>query len=162
MASAAVSFYDVVKFFHITAVVIGTGPTFAYGAFLAVAAREGGLALPAAGRTVMLWDRTANTIGLTVILLSGLYLVSDGPWGLSDFFVSWGFVAILFLFGITHGYFIPRTRALVEAAERDLSSPSGEAAAEAEAIGRDLAKWGSVAGIVIVLTIYVMTAKPFT
>jgi len=135
MIATAVEFYNVVVFVHVLAVVVGLGPTFAYGAFLAVAGREGGAALPTVGRAVMLWDRTANTIGLVVILLTGLYLVSDGPWELSDFFVSWGLVTILFLFGMVHGYFIPKTRALVEAAERDLDSPAADGSSEADASG---------------------------
>lgn len=161
MVVAEVSFYEVVKFFHITALVVGVGPTFAYGAFLAVATRESGAALATVGRAVTLWNRTANTLALAIILLSGLYLVSDGPWSFSDFFVSWGFVAIIFLFGVTHGYFIPKTQALVEAADRGQPGPGGEPGTEVDEINRDLAKWGSVVGIVIVLTIYVMTAKPF-
>ena len=40
IATATVQFYDVVVFFHILAVVIGFGPTFAYAAYLTIAAQR--------------------------------------------------------------------------------------------------------------------------
>ncbi len=98
---------------------------------------------------------------MTVILL-GIYLVSDGPWDASDFFVSWGFVAILLLFGLVHGYFAPKTRRAVELAERDLGEQRGaELSGEFNDLSAQIAKVGAAAGLLVVLTSYVMTAKPF-
>jgi hypothetical protein len=82
-------------------------------------------------------------------------------WEFSDFFISWGFVAILLLFGLVHGYFGPRTRKAVELAERDLGGGDGKLSTEFDALSAQIAKVGSAAGLLIVLTIYVMTAKPF-
>ena len=161
MVAATVTFYSVVVFFHIAAVVIGFGPTFAYGAYMATAQREGGGAIPAVGRTMVLWDRTALTGAMTLILLTGIYLGADGPYGMGSFFISWGFVAIVILFGLGHGFFIPRTKRAVELAERDLAAPEGKLSAEFEALSGQLAKVGIAAGLLVILTIYVMTAKPF-
>ena len=111
---------------------------------------------------MMTWDRIAGTLGMVVILLSGMYLVSDSPaWEASDFFVSWGFVAIIALFGLVHGYFAPKTRAGVKLAERDLGQGDGKLSDEFNTLSAQVAKVGSAAGLLIVLTIYVMTAKPF-
>ena len=161
MVAATVTFYSVVVFFHIAAVVIGFGPTFAYGAYMATAQREGGQAIPLIGRTIVFWDRTVNTATMTLILLTGIYLASDGPYGTGSFFISWGFVAIVILFALTHAFFIPRTRRAVELAERDLAAPDGKLSAEFEALSGQLAKVGIAAGLLVILTIYVMTAKPF-
>lgn len=161
MVTATVTFYSVVVFFHIAAVVIGFGPTFAYGAYIANAQREGGQAIPLIGRTIVFWDRTVNTAAMTLILLTGIYLASDGPYGMGSFFISWGFVAIILLFGLTHAFFIPRTKQAVELAERDLAAPEGKLSAEFEALSGRLAGVGIFAGLVVILTIYVMTAKPF-
>ena len=161
MVAATVTFYSVVVFFHIAAVVIGFGPTFAYGAYMATAQREGGQAIPLIGRTIVFWDRTVNTAAMTLILLTGIYLASDGPYGTGSFFISWGFVAIVILFALTHAFFIPRTRRAVELAERDLAAPDGKLSAEFEALSGQLAKVGTAAGLLVILTIYVMTAKPF-
>ena len=161
MIATAVSFYDVALFFHILAVVLAFGPTFAYGVFIAFATREGGSAVPPVGRAIVAWDRLAGTLGMTVVLLSGLYLVSDGPWEASDFFVSWGFLAILILFGLVHGFFAPRTRQAVQLAERDLGSGGGKLSDEFDELSAKISKVGGIAGLIVVLTIYVMTAKPF-
>ena len=161
MVTATVTFYSVVVFFHIAAVVIGFGPTFAYGAYIANAQREGGQAIPLIGRTIVFWDRTVNTAAMTLILLTGIYLASDGPYGMGSFFISWGFVAIILLFGLTHAFFIPRTKQAVALAERDLAAPEGELSAEFEVLSGRLAGVGIFAGLVVILTIYVMTAKPF-
>ncbi len=161
ITTAAVQFYDVVVFFHIAAVVVGFGPTFAYAAYLTMAQREGGQAIPLVGRTIVFWDRTVNTIAMTLILLTGIYLASDGPYGMGSFFISWGFVAIVFLLGITHAYFIPKTKESIALAERDIANPDGELSDEFNALSSQVAKVGTLAGVVILLTIYVMTAKPF-
>jgi len=161
MVTATVTFYSVVVFFHIAAVVIGFGPTFAYGAYIANAQREGGQAIPLIGRTIVFWDRTVNTAAMTLILLTGIYLASDGPYGTGSFFISWGFVAIILLFALTHAFFIPKTKQAVELAERDLAAPDSKLSAELEALSGQLAKVGIAAGLLVILTIYVMTAKPF-
>lgn len=162
MIATAVQFYDVVLFFHISAMVLAFGPTFAYGLFLVVAQRDGGVAIPSVGRAMMTWDRIAGTLGMTVILISGIYLVSDGPYEASEFFVSWGFVAIIALFGVSHGYFAPKTRRIVELAERDLEAGAGkEMSGQFNALSQQVAKVGGAAGLLVILTIYVMTAKPF-
>lgn len=161
MVTATVTFYGVVLFVHISAVVIGFGPTFAYGAYMATAQREGGGSSATIARTMVLWDRTALTASMILILLTGIYLGSDGPYGMGSFFVSWGFVAILVLFGLGHGFFIPRNKRAVELAERDMASPGGKLSAEFEAVSGQIAKGGMLAGLIVLLTIYVMTAKPF-
>jgi hypothetical protein len=160
MIAAAVQFYDVVTWVHITAVVIAFGPTFAYGAFATIAEREGGAAFPAVGRAILLWSRTGTNIGMIFILLSGIYLAAD-RWEFSDFFVSWGFIAIIVMFGLVHGYFNPRTREQIDLAERDLAQPGGELSDEFTSISPQVAKVGSFAGVLVILTIYIMTAKPF-
>ena len=65
------------------------------------------------------------------------------------------------LFGLTHAFFIPKTKQSVELAERDLANPDGKLSDEFNGLSSQIAKVGTVAGVVIILTIYVMTAKPF-
>ena len=150
---AAVQFYDVVVFFHIAAVVLAFGPTFAYPVFFSVAARTNPAALATVGRGVLTWDRTAGTLGMLLILVTGLYLTSD-RWDFGDFFVSWGFAAIILLFGVVHGFFIPNARRYVQAVEAGRED-------EAQAVAGRLNVMGPIAGLAVILTIYVMTAKPF-
>ena len=62
MIAAEVQFYDVTVFFHITAVVLAFGPTFAYGVFFATAGRLNPAALPVIGQSVVTWGRTAQRL----------------------------------------------------------------------------------------------------
>jgi uncharacterized membrane protein len=153
MLAAEVQFYDVVVFLHILAVVLAFGPTFAYGVFFATAGRTNPAALPTIGRAVVTWSQIATRLGIVVILITGLYLVDD-RWDFGDFFVAWGIIAALILFAMTQWHFIPTTQRLVEAAE---AGRQDEVAAIAGAQQRS----GPITGIIVILTLYVMIAKPF-
>jgi hypothetical protein len=160
---SAVQFYDVVVFLHIMLVILAIGPTYAYGVFLAVAERSDPRAIPTVARGILAWDKAANFL-LLGILLAGLYLVADGPWEFSDFYISWGFVAILVFGGASGAFFVPKTKELIEVAERDVAaSGTGEVrlSADFQALSGALAKVGTAVGLFGVLTVYVMTAKPF-
>lgn len=166
MFATAVTFYDVVLWVHITAVVLAFGPTFAYPVFLAVAERTDPRSLPVVGRGVIAWDAIGRIL-LVLILLAGIYLIADSPaWELSDFYVSWGILAVIILGALSGAYFTPKTKQLIEIAERDIaaSAASGgdvKLSAEFQALNGQIAKVGTAAGILILLTIYVMTTKPF-
>jgi uncharacterized membrane protein len=161
---SAVQFYDVVLFFHILAVVLAFGPTFAYPVFLMAAERTDPRALPAVARGIATWDRIAQVL-LLVILASGIYMVADFPgWGFDDVYVSWGFVAVILAGGLSGAYFTPRTKQLVELVERDIAAAGGgevELSEEFNALNKQVGQVGTGLGIFLILTIYVMTAKPF-
>jgi hypothetical protein len=157
----AVTFYDVVLFAHVFAVIVAFGPTYAYPVFLAVAERTDPRALPAVGRGIAAWDRIATAL-LLVILIAGLYLVVDGPWSFGDFYVSWGFLAVIALGALSGLYFMPRTRQLIKLAERDVGGPGGgELSPEFHELNRQVGQVGMAAGLLVLLTVYVMVAKPF-
>src|SRR6478735_9431402 len=98
MLLADVMFYDVVKFFHILAIVLAFGPTFSYAIFFTFAGRDP-RALPAVAKAASTWDRYFGTGGAVLAIITGIYMTSD-RWDYSDFFVSWGFAAILVLVGL--------------------------------------------------------------
>ena len=163
MIATAVTFYDVVTWLHISAVVVGFGPTFAYGAFQAFAAPDGARASLGVSRAIVRWNQTGTTWGMVLVLITGLYLAGD-RWDFGDFFVSWGFVAIIALFGIAHGYMLPRERRVVEMLERESDERgdrSTERSDEFNVTTGAIAKMGGALGLLVLVTIYVMTAKPF-
>ena len=151
--AAEVQFYDVVVFFHILGVLLAFGPPLAYGFFFAVMGQNNPAALPAYGRAIVSYSRTVATGGMILILASGIYLMAD-IWDGSEFFIIWGWAAILILFGMVHGFFMPNTTKFADAAEAGRQD-------EAMAYAEKLRKGGMVSGLIIVLTVYVMTAKPF-
>jgi hypothetical protein len=161
--AVAVTFYDVVKWLHISSVVIAFGPTFAYAIYIAIATANEPRSVPFVYRALQAIDRTMVTIGSVVILLTGLYLVTD-RWDFGYFFITWGVVAIIVLIALGHGFFIPNERRAERLARRDIeASGAGEVkfSDEFNAVNLKLARVGPIAGLIVILTIYVMTAKPF-
>jgi hypothetical protein len=164
MRTLAVTFYDVVVWLHVSSVVLALGPTFAFGIYLALAGRRYPRAMPAMIESTITINRSMVTIGGVVILVTGLYLTGD-RWEFSEFFIGWGILAILVLLGLVHGYFIPHDQRALRAAQRDIEAagPTGEVQF-GEEFSRESgasARMGPIAGLIVIVTIYVMVAKPF-
>jgi hypothetical protein len=151
--------YKFVLFLHILAVVVAFGPTFGYALFFSIVPQHP-RATPAILAGIQKTDRYLVNPGMIVLLLAGLYLLSDGPWKASDTFIGVGFLAILVLFGLQHGFFQPKVREARELAERDLKS-GDVLSAEFTALGDRIGKVGTVAGLIVVVTVFFMTYKPF-
>ena len=148
-------------FLHILAVVLAFGPTFGYAFFFSVAPQYP-RATPAIMAGIQKIDKFLVTPGMVVLLLAGIGLLSasDGAWDGSDAFVVVGFIAIISLFGLQHGFFRPQTQRAKELAERDLGS--GEALSpEFEALSERIGKVGTLAGVIVIVTIFFMAYKPF-
>ena len=153
--------YKIFLFLHVLAVVIALGPTFGYGIFFSVLPKypRSAPALIAGMRKV---DRLLVNPGMIVILIAGIVLLatSSSVWKGSQFFVVWGFIAIIALFGIQHGFFAPQMTRLQEIAEKDLES-GDKFSPEFEATSKKIAQVGGATGILILLTIFFMVYKPF-
>jgi uncharacterized membrane protein len=151
--------YKLALFLHIVAVVLAFGPTFGYGLFFAVTPQFP-RATPAILAGVQKCDRYLVNPGMIVLLLAGIYLLVDGDWESSEAFITVGFLAIIVLFGMQHAFFQPQARKAKELAERDLKA-GDTLSAEFEAVSERLAKVGGLAGLIVVVTIFFMSYKPF-
>ena len=91
--------YKIALFFHILAVVVALGPTFGYGDLLLGAAE-----IPARGTRADRRDAQdgppAGEPGMILLLIAGVVVLatSGSVWKGSQFFVDWGFFAIIVLF----------------------------------------------------------------
>jgi hypothetical protein len=153
--------YKIALFVHILAVVLAFGPTFGYALFFSVAP-EHPRATPAILAGVQKCDKYLVNPGMVVLLLAGIGLLigSDGAWKTSDAFVGVGILAIIVLFGLQHGFFQPQVRKAKALAERDLES--GDALSpEFEALGDRIGQVGTLAGVIVIVSIFFMTYKPF-
>jgi hypothetical protein len=164
METIAVTFYNVVVWLHITSVVIAFGPTFAFGIYVATAARKYPRAMPAILESTNTIQRSMTTLGGILVLITGFYLAGKA-WDFSDFFIVWGILAIVALLGLVHGFFIPNDTKALQAAKRDIeqAGPTGDVklGAEFNRFSGASARMGPIAGLIVILTIYVMAAKPF-
>lgn len=163
MTTLAVTFYDVVVWLHVTAVVVAFGPTFAFGIYIAMTTRNHPRSIPAALEAQNAVNRTLVTLGGIVVLVSGLYLAADGDW-FDEAFVAVGIVAIIVLLGLVHGFFLPHDRRALTAAKRDIEAAGGDRVEFGEEFNRASlasARVGPIAGLIVVIVIYFMVAKPF-
>jgi hypothetical protein len=153
--------YKVALFFHIIAIVVALGPTFGYGIFFSVLPKYP-RAAPALIEGIRRVDRYLVNPGLVLLLIAGIVLLADSSslWKGSQFFIVWGFIAIIALFGVQHGFFGPRMAKLQEIADRDLQS-GDSFSAEFQAESKLIAQVGAATGLLVVLTVFFMVYKPF-
>jgi uncharacterized membrane protein len=153
--------YKIALFFHIVAVVVAFGPTFGYAFFFSVAPQFP-RATPAILAGIQRVDRYLVNPGMVILLIAGVVLLatSDSAWGGSDFFVVWGWIAIIALFAVQHGFLQPQVRKAKALAERDLQG-GDTLSPEFEALGQRFGQVGTLTGILIVVTIFFMVYKPF-
>jgi uncharacterized membrane protein len=151
--------YKFAVFLHILAVVLAFGPTFGYALFFSVAPQHP-RATPAILAGVQKCDRYLVNPGMIVLLLAGVYLLIDGPWETGDAFISIGFLAIIILFGLQHAFFQPKVAEARQLAERDLKA-GDTLSDEFTALSDRVGKVGGLAGLIVVVTIFFMSYKPF-
>lgn len=161
LASLVSADYKIALFLHILAVVLAFGPTFGYAFFFSVAPQYP-RATPAILAGVQKVDRYLVNPGMIVLLLAGVYLIiaSDDAWESSDVFISVGYLAIILLFALQHAFFQPNVRKAKALAERDLKAGE-ELSPEFQALGQRIGQVGTLTGVLIVVTIFFMTYKPF-
>jgi hypothetical protein len=98
-----------------------------------------------------------------VILLTGIYQVAEDDGrdiGFGDPWVSATFAILIVLGGLIGGYFVPTDRRLAEMAERDLASESGELSADYQSGAKRIGAMGGVAGVLVLVAIFLMVTKP--
>lgn len=162
----AVTFYTFVLAFHIAAIVIAFGVTFAYPVMYAVGVRAEPRSMPGLHRIQDAVGKRVISPFMGLALLAGIYLASKlHVW--SDFYVQWGLGAIILLGALGGAFFAPRERRLSELAERDIlaadqASPGGPDivfSAEYKALRKQLFTVNLLANVLVLLTIYFMTAQ---
>jgi hypothetical protein len=160
---ATVDAYNISLFLHISAVVIGFGATYAEAIMFPVAMKVDKRHLPYVHRLGMAINQRLATPAMVVILITGIYQVSEDDgrgWSFSDAWVSATFVILIVLGGLIGGYFVPTDRKLAEMAERDLATGSAEMSAEYQAGAKRIGAIGALAGVLVLVAIFLMTTKP--
>jgi hypothetical protein len=152
--------YKIALFFHIMGVVL-LGASFGYGILFSVLPKypRSASALIAGMRKV---DRVLINPAMILLLVAGIVVLatSGSVWKGSQFFVVWGFIAIIALFGVQHGFFAPQMAKLQEIADRDLAA-GDTLGAEFDTTSQKIAQVGAATGLLIVVTIFIMVYKPF-
>jgi len=158
MTQFAITFYDVSVFVHVSAVVVGFGATFAEALMFPVAMKAGTQHLPYVHRLQLAINQRMATPALALIIVTGIYQTAD-RWEFGDFWISATFLIAIVLGGLNGAYFIPSDRRLGPMAERELAA-TGDVSAEYRAQARRQGMFGALAGVLVLLAIFLMVTKP--
>ncbi len=155
---AAVAFYDFVLAIHILAVVVAFGVVFSYPVLDVQLKRAHPEDLASLHRLHLALARSVITPAMVVVLLAGLYLALD-RWSLGDPWISATFAILFVIFGLVGAVLTPADKRLAQLAERDQRG-GGAPSAEYEAESRKADAFGSLALLLVLVAIVLMTVKP--
>jgi len=149
----AVTFYDVVKWVHIMAVVVAFGGAFTYPVWFGFVRRAAPGERVFFHRAQAFLGQWVITPGLVVIILAGAYMATDRdlwaePW------VTVPLVIAIIIGGLGGAYFGPRENRLAELAE-------GGGGAEYDEVSAQVRNVTWLALFLVALAAYFMVAKPF-
>jgi predicted integral membrane protein DUF2269 len=156
--SFAIAFYDISVFVHVAAVVVGFGATFAESIMFPVAMKVGKQHLPYVHRLQLAINQRLATPALVLIIITGIYQTSD-RWDFGDFWISATLLIALILGGLIGAYFIPSDRRLAPMVERELAE-TGDVSDEYQRQARRQGMFGALAGVLVLLAIFLMVVKP--
>ena len=158
----AVVLYDVALAGHIAAIVVAFGVTFAYPVLVPFVQRHHPRALPAVHEGQGRIGRFLITPAATVALVLGIYLAGDRHY-FGELWVQVPFAILVVLLGLAGAFFAPTERRAAELARRDVTA-AGDMdvrwSAEYLAVARRLAIVGALAGLLVLVAVFFMTAKP--
>lgn len=163
MTLAAITAYSVSVFLHVTAVVVGFGATFAESLTFPVAMRVDRRHLPYVHSLSLAINRWLATPALVVILATGIYQTIDGDWEFGAFWISATLAIVIVLGGLLGGYLIPADRRLGPMAAREIAAAGdGEVVLSEEYQRRARAEGmvGALAGVLVIVAVFLMVTKP--
>jgi uncharacterized membrane protein len=159
----ALTTYELSLFVHITAVVVGFGATFAEAITFPVAMKVGKRHLPYVHRLQIAINTYFVQPALVLVLATGVYQASDADYDLGALWLSGAFVIVFALGALVGAYFIPADRKLAAMVERELAAAGDgnpQLSEEYMRGARNTGIAGGVAGLLVILAIYLMVTKP--
>jgi uncharacterized membrane protein len=156
---ASITALNVSIWIHITAAVVGFGATFAEAVTFPVAMKLDKRHLPYVHKLQLFINQRLATPALVIILVTGIYQVSEGNFSFGDTWISFTFLIVIVLGGLLGAYFIPTDRRLFAQVTKDLAE-TGEPSKEYLADVRREGVLGTITGILIVVALFLMVVKP--
>ena len=156
---ASITALNISIWIHITAAVVGFGATFAEAVTFPVAMKLDKRHLPYVHKLQLFINQRLATPALVVILVTGIYQVSEGNFSFGDMWISFTFLIVIVLGGLLGAYFIPTDRRLFDQVTKELAE-TGEPSKAYLADVRREGVMGTITGILIVVALFLMVAKP--
>ena len=151
--------YDILKWLHISGAVVGLGATFALSIAYPLALRSDPRNLPFVHRLSLDINRKLAGPALLVLIATGIYMAADRdlfgePW-------VGGPILIAIILGAMQGaYFVPTDRKLAAMAEKELADGATTLSEDYQRQAQREGGIGTVAGVLILLALFLMTVKP--
>ncbi len=159
----AVTFYEVVLAGHIAAIMLAFGVTFAYPIMIPFVQRHHPRAMPALHEAQGRIGKLLITPAATVALILGAYLATDRHYW-SEVWVTVPLVILVVLMGLGGAFFAPQEARAAEIARRDVAAAGDQEvrwSAEYTAISERVTKVGALFGVLVLVALFFMVAKPF-
>lgn len=153
------SLYEISVFVHISAVVVGFGATFAEAIMFPVAMKAGVRHLPYVHQLQLAINQRFAGPALGLIVVTGIYQTIDGDWGFGSFWISATFLIAIALGAMNGAYFVPTDRKLTVQAQREIDE-TGNVSDDYQAQARREGVMGAIAGLLVILAIFLMVTKP--
>ena len=153
------SLYDISVFIHVTAVVVGFGATFGEAVLFPVAMKAGVRHLPFVHQAQLAINQRMAGPALGLIILTGIYQTIDGDWGFGSFWISATIAIAIVLGGINGAYFVPTDRRLAAQAQQEIDE-TGNVTEAYQRAARTEGMVGGVAGLLVIIAVFLMVTKP--
>jgi uncharacterized membrane protein len=161
-APGQVDFYAIVLFVHITAAIAAFGVTFAYPLIDQLIRRRDPRSLPLMHELQIQIGRRVITPAATVVLLAGIFMVSDRWSDLSSGWWSGAFAILIVILGIEHAIMTPLARRMRDRAALDAQGGGATVtlSAEYEQMARQRMLFGGLLQLLVVVAVFLMVVKP--
>jgi uncharacterized membrane protein len=152
-------FYDIVKWLHISGAVVGLGATFALAIAFPLALRTDPRNLPFVHRLSLDVNRKLASPALLVLIVTGFYMAIDRDL-LGEPWVGGPILIAIVLGGLQGSYFVPTDKKLAALAEKELAGGATTLSEDYQRQAQREGGIGALAGLLIVLAVFLMTVKP--
>ena len=158
---ASITFHSILVFIHVTAAVVGLGATFALAVGFPLAVRLGDPRLmPFVHKLSLEVTRKLASPALLVILITGIWQALDADISLGEPWISATFVIVIVLGALQGAYFTRTDRKLIAMVERELAAGATKLSAEYQKEAGREGGMGALAGLLIVVAVFLMVTKP--
>ena len=156
---AVFNLYSISLWLHITAAVVGLGATFALAVGFPLALKLDARYLPFVHHLSLNVNRKLASPALAVLIVTGIYQgvdsdTMDQPW------IGLTFLIALILGGMQGGYFVPTDKKLAAMAEKELAEGATTLSEDYQRQAQREGGIGTVAGILIIIAVFLMVTKP--
>ena len=155
---ADISLYTISLWIHISSAVVGLGATFALAVGFPLALQLDARYLPYVHHLSMRINQRLASPALLLLLVTGIYQGAHIH-QMGKFWIGATFVIVIVLGGLQGAYFIPTDRKLAALAEKELAGGATTLSADYQRQAQREGGIGALAGVLILLAVFLMTTK---